>query len=112
MCKGRLGGGGGEGVVQAKEDINHLTKIDHFARWAFLLYINSINIYSVLYHDKCTAIVYLSLTKIDHFARWAFLLYINSINIYSVLYHDKCTAIVYLSLTVYFPHMLLNSEHS
>ena len=45
-----------------KEDINHLTKIDHFARWSFLLYINCINIYNILYRDKRRAIVYLSLT--------------------------------------------------
>ena len=32
--------------------------------------------------------------------------------IYNILYRDKCRTIVYLSLTVYFPHMLLNSEHS
>ena len=77
MCKGRLGsrGGGGEAVVLAKEDINHLTKIDHFARWSFLLYI-------------------------------------NYINIYNIPYRETCRTIVYLSLTVYFPHMLLNSEHS
>ena len=41
------GGGGGEGVVYAKEDIKHLTKIDHFARWSFLLYINCINSFTV-----------------------------------------------------------------
>ena len=47
--KGVLGlGGGGEGVLQAKEDINRLTKIDHFARWSFLLDINCINIYSIV----------------------------------------------------------------
>ena len=62
MCKGPLGswgggGGGGGGVVYAKEDINHLTKIDHFARWSFLLYINCINIYNILYRDKCRTIV-------------------------------------------------------
>ena len=45
-----------------KEDINHLTKIDHFARWLFLLYINCINIYNIFYRDKCKWIVYLSLT--------------------------------------------------
>ena len=45
ICKWRLGsrGGGGEGVVEAKEDIKYLTKIDHFARWSFLLHINCIN---------------------------------------------------------------------
>ena len=78
MCKGRLGsrgGGGGEGFIYAKEDINHLTKIDHFTRWSFLLYI-------------------------------------NCMNIYNILYRDKCRTIVYLSLMVYFPHKLLNSEHS
>ena len=74
MCKGRLWSRG-EGVVYAKEDINHLTKIDHFERWSFLLYI-------------------------------------NCIDINNILYRDKCGTIVYLSLTVYFPHMLLNSEHS
>ena len=56
MCKGRLesrgGGGGGEGVVYVK-DINHLAKIDHFARWSFLLYITCINKYNILYSDKC-----------------------------------------------------------
>ena len=74
MCTGRLGSGG-TGVIQAKVDINNLTKIDHFARWSFLLYT-------------------------------------NCINIYNILYRDKCRTIVYLSLTVYFPNMLLNSEHS
>ena len=74
MCKGRLGSRG-KGVVYAKEDINHLTNLDHFARWSFLLYI-------------------------------------NCLNKYDILYLDKCRTIVYLSLTVYFPHMLLNSEHS
>ena len=31
ICKGRLGsrGGGGEWAIEAKEDIKHLTKIDH-----------------------------------------------------------------------------------
>ena len=43
ICKGCLGSRGG-GVVYAKEDIKYLTKIDHFARWSFLLYINCINI--------------------------------------------------------------------
>ena len=44
ICKGRLGSrGGGKGVVYAKEDIKYLTKIDHFERWSFLLYINCIN---------------------------------------------------------------------
>ena len=52
----------GGGVVYAKERINHLPKIDHFARWSFLLYINCISIYNILYHDKCGTIVYLSLT--------------------------------------------------
>ena len=42
------GEGGGEGVVQAKEDIKQLPKIDHLARWWFLLYINYINIYTLL----------------------------------------------------------------
>ena len=48
MCKGRLGSrGGGGGVVQAKEYIIHLIKIDHFARSWFLLYINCINIHTL-----------------------------------------------------------------
>ena len=49
ICKGRLwsGGGGGGRVVYAKEDIKYLTKIDHFARWLFLLYINYINSFTV-----------------------------------------------------------------
>ena len=38
---------GGKGVVQAKEDIKYLTKIHHFARWSFLLYINCINSFTV-----------------------------------------------------------------
>ena len=42
--KGVLGPGGG-GVVEAKEDIKHLTKMDSFAKWSFLLYINCIKIY-------------------------------------------------------------------
>ena len=41
ICKGRLGSRG-VGVVEAKEDINHLTKIDCFAKWSFLLYISCI----------------------------------------------------------------------
>ena len=46
--KGVLGLGGTvpEGVVQAKEDTRHLTKIDHFARWSFILYINCVYILS------------------------------------------------------------------
>ena len=50
ICKGRLGsggGGGGGGFVFAKEDIKCLTKIDHFARWSFLLYINCIKSFTV-----------------------------------------------------------------
>ena len=43
--KGVLGLGG-KGVVLAKEDIKHLTKMDHVAKWSFYLYINCINIYS------------------------------------------------------------------
>ena len=77
MCKGRLGsrgGGGGRGCIRESR------------------------------HQ--------SSDKIDHFARWTFLLFINCINIYNILYRDKCRTIVYLSLMVYFPHMLLNSEHS
>ena len=48
-CKWRLGSrwGGGKGVVLAKEDIKYLTKIDHFARWSFLLHINCINSFTV-----------------------------------------------------------------
>ena len=52
ICKGRLGSmGGGKGGVYAKEDIKYLTKIDHCARWSFLLYItciNSFTVYSVI----------------------------------------------------------------
>ena len=70
MCKGRLGSRG-EGVVQVKDDINNSDK-----------------------------------------NRLSFLLYINCIIIYNILYPDKCRPIVYLSLTVFFPYMLLNSEHS
>ena len=44
--KGVLGLGG-KGVVKAKEDSKYLTKIDHFARWSFLLYINCINSFTV-----------------------------------------------------------------
>ena len=44
QCKGRLGSRGGKGVAQAKEYITHLIKVDHFARWWYLLYINCINI--------------------------------------------------------------------
>ena len=47
ICKGRLGPRGGKGVVLAKEAIKYLTKIDHFARWSFLLYINCINSFTV-----------------------------------------------------------------
>ena len=48
ICKGRLGCRG-EGVVKAKEDIEHLTKIDCFSKWSFLLYISCIkNIYSIV----------------------------------------------------------------
>ena len=46
ICKGRLGSRG-EGVVEAKEDIKHLTKIDCFAKWSYLLYTNCIKIYSL-----------------------------------------------------------------
>ena len=46
ICKwygGSRWGGGGGGLYK------HLTKIDHFARWSFLLYINCINIiYSIV----------------------------------------------------------------
>ena len=44
--KGVRVGSRGKGVVQANEDIKHPTKIDHFARWSFLLYTNCINIYT------------------------------------------------------------------
>ena len=48
ICKWRLGSRGvGGGVVLAKEDIKYLTKIDHFARWSFLLYTNCINSFTV-----------------------------------------------------------------
>ena len=46
------------------------------------------------------------------FCKMVVLLYINCINIYNILYRDKRRTIVYLSLTVYFPHILLNSDHS
>ena len=49
ICKGRLGSRG-KGVVEAKEDIKHLTKIDCFAKWSFLLYINCIKY--ILYRDR------------------------------------------------------------
>ena len=39
--------GKGEGVVQAEEDIKHLTKIDDFARWKFLLHNNCINTHTI-----------------------------------------------------------------
>ena len=51
ICKGRLGssGGGGEGVVEAKEDIKHLTKIDCFAKWSlFIVHQLYKNIYSIV----------------------------------------------------------------
>ena len=48
ICKGRLGSGGD--VVEAKEDIKHLTKIDCFAKWSFLLFINCIKY--ILYRDR------------------------------------------------------------
>ena len=40
---------GGKGVVhvEAKADIKRLTKIDCFAKWSFLLYINCIKIYTL-----------------------------------------------------------------
>ena len=41
------GGGGGKGLYKAKKDVKYLTKIDHFARWSFLLYINCINSFTV-----------------------------------------------------------------
>ena len=44
ICKGRLGG---RRVVEAKQDIKHLTKIDHFTRWLFILYNYCINIYTL-----------------------------------------------------------------
>ena len=43
-------GPGGKGVVEAKEDIKHLTKVDCFAKWSFLLYINCIKY--ILYRDR------------------------------------------------------------
>ena len=58
ICKGRLGSRGWEGVVEAKEDIKPLTKIDCFATWSFLLYINCIKY--ILYRDR--PFVYLSET--------------------------------------------------
>ena len=41
--KGVLGLEGKE-IEQAKELIKHLTRIDRFARWSFLMYINGINL--------------------------------------------------------------------
>ena len=38
MCKGRLGSMGGKGVVQAKEYITHLIKIDHFSFLSLMVY--------------------------------------------------------------------------
>ena len=46
ICKGRLGSRGGKGLYKRK-NTSHLTKIDHFARWSFLLYINCINSFTV-----------------------------------------------------------------
>ena len=48
ICKGRLGsrGGGERGRISERRD--HISyKINHFARWSFLLYINCINSFSV-----------------------------------------------------------------
>ena len=47
ICKGRLGSRGGKGLYKRKKTSNILQKIDHFARWLFLLYINCINSYTV-----------------------------------------------------------------
>ena len=46
ICKGRLGSRGERGCI-SEEDIEYLTKIDHFARWSFLLYINCINSFTI-----------------------------------------------------------------
>ena len=50
--KGFLGLGGGKVVVEAKEDIKLLTKIDCFAKWSFLLYINCIKIYTLAHFES------------------------------------------------------------
>ena len=51
ICKGRLGsrgGGGGErGCISERRHQISDKKIDHFARWSFLLYINCINSFTV-----------------------------------------------------------------
>ena len=47
ICKGRLGSRG-EGVVEAKEDIKHLTKIDCFAKWSFFAHQLYKDIYSIV----------------------------------------------------------------
>ena len=46
ICKGRLGSRGG-GLYKRKKTSNIRQKIDHFARWSILLYINCINSFTV-----------------------------------------------------------------
>ena len=53
ICKGRLGsrgggggGGGGRGCISERRH-QIFDKIDHVARWSFLLYINCINSFTV-----------------------------------------------------------------
>ena len=50
ICKGRLGSrgvGGGRGCISERRHQISDKKIDHFARWPFLLYINCINSFTV-----------------------------------------------------------------
>ena len=49
ICKGRLWSRG-DGVVEAKEYIKHLAKIECFAKWSFLLYIYCIKF--IFYRDR------------------------------------------------------------
>ena len=48
ICKGRLGsrGRGGRGCISERR-YQISAKIDHFARWSFLLYINCINSFTI-----------------------------------------------------------------
>ena len=50
---------GGSRVVQAKEDIRHLTNVSHFAKWSFLLHINCIFTQNICKTDRDMTIVYL-----------------------------------------------------
>ena len=43
----------GKGDAEAKEYITPLIKIDHFARWSFLLYINCIHIHNLSCYNVC-----------------------------------------------------------